>query len=145
MNDTTKKSAHHNHGATAGADSRYLTVALALIVGFLIFEVIVAVISGSVALLSDAGHMLADAAAIAGSLFAIRLAARPTSVRWTFGLKRAEILRATVDISESVSLTSKTMTGRLPMISPRRLWRIAGFALRKGYATQPPTSSIPES
>ena len=87
----------HSHGSAAGADSRYLAVALALIVGFMVAEVSVAIVSGSLALLSDAGHMLTDAAAIAGSLVAIRLAARPSSSRWTFGFKRAEILSAAVN------------------------------------------------
>ena len=97
MNDEKQKPAPHSHGSSSGADSRYLTVALALIVGFLIVEVIVAIFSGSLALLSDAGHMLTDAAAIAGSLLAIRLAARPTSAKWTFGFKRAEILSAAIN------------------------------------------------
>jgi cobalt-zinc-cadmium efflux system protein len=52
------------------------------------------VISGSLALLSDAGHMLSDVGAIAGALWAIRLAARPAAGAWTFGWKRAEILSA---------------------------------------------------
>jgi cobalt-zinc-cadmium efflux system protein len=54
-------------------------------------------IVGSQAILSAAGHMLTDVVAKAGSLLAIRLAARPTSVRWTFGFKRAEILSAAVE------------------------------------------------
>ena len=87
----------HAHGAGADADTRYLAVALALIVGFMVVEVVVAIVSGSLALLSDAGHMLTDAAAIAGSLVAIRLAGRPSSIRWTFGFKRAEILSAAVN------------------------------------------------
>jgi len=87
----------HTRVADADADSRYLAVALALIVGFMIVEVAVAILSGSLALLSDAGHMLTDAAAISGSLVAIRLAARPSSIRWTFGFKRAEILSAAVN------------------------------------------------
>lgn len=84
----------HSHAIAPNADRRYLAVALALIVGFMIVEVIVAVVSGSLALLSDAGHMLTDAGAIAASLWAIILAARPARVIWTFGFKRAEILSA---------------------------------------------------
>ena len=57
-------------------------------------EVITAVISGSLALLADAGHMLADVGAIGGALWAIRLAGRPAAGSWTFGWKRAEILSA---------------------------------------------------
>ncbi|RPE73725.1 MULTISPECIES: cation diffusion facilitator family transporter [unclassified Frondihabitans] len=92
-----EKGHSHSHGASPDANTRLLSIALALMVGFLIVEVVVAIISGSLALLSDAGHMLTDAAALAGSLVAIRLAARPSSSRWTFGLKRAEILSAAVN------------------------------------------------
>jgi cobalt-zinc-cadmium efflux system protein len=60
-------------------------------------EVIVAVTARSLALLSDAGHMLADIGAIAGALWAIRLAARPPAGAWTFGWKRAEIIAAAVN------------------------------------------------
>jgi len=84
----------HTHGVAAGADTRYLSIALALIVGFMVVEVVVALTSGSLALLSDAGHMLTDAGAIGASLWAIRLAARPATGSWTFGWKRAEILSA---------------------------------------------------
>jgi cobalt-zinc-cadmium efflux system protein len=82
------------HGVSAGADRRYLSIALALIVGFMVVEVVVAMVSGSLALLSDAGHMISDAGAIAVSLWAIRLVARPATGVWTFGWKRAEILSA---------------------------------------------------
>src|ERR1700744_529629 len=84
----------HAHGPGAHSDRRYLLTALALLAAFMIAEVIVAVISGSLALLSDAGHMLSDVGAIGGSLWAISLAARPPSGKWTYGLKRAEILSA---------------------------------------------------
>ena len=84
----------HTHGVAAGADTRYLSIALALIVGLMVVEVVVALTSGSLALLSDAGHMLTDAGAIGASLWAIRLAARPATGSWTFGWKRAEILSA---------------------------------------------------
>lgn len=84
----------HSHGVSAGADTRCLAIALALIIGFMAVEVVVALISGSLALLSDAGHMLTDAGALGASLWAIRLAARPAAGSWTFGWKRAEILSA---------------------------------------------------
>jgi len=87
----------HGHGVAAGADRRYLFIALALIIGFMVVEVAVALVSGSLALLSDAGHMLTDAGAIGASLWAIHLAARPAKGVWTFGWKRAEILSATVN------------------------------------------------
>jgi cobalt-zinc-cadmium efflux system protein len=84
----------HGHGASAGGDARYLAIALALIVGFMIGEAITAVISGSLALLADSGHMLSDAGALGASLWAARLAARPAAGAWSFGFKRAEILSA---------------------------------------------------
>jgi len=84
----------HAHGPGPGSDRRQLLAALALLGAFMIAEVITAVLSGSLALLSDAGHMLADVGAIGGALWAIRLAARPPSGKWTFGWRRAEILSA---------------------------------------------------
>ena len=71
--------------------------ALGLLAGFLLVEVVVAVLSGSLVLLSDAGHMLSDVAAIGASLWAISLAARPARGVYTFGWKRAEILSAAVN------------------------------------------------
>jgi cobalt-zinc-cadmium efflux system protein len=84
----------HRHGVTSDADYRYLVIALSLLIAFMTFEVVIAFVSGSLALLSDAGHMLADVGAIAAALWAIRLAARPAAGAWTFGWKRAEILSA---------------------------------------------------
>jgi cobalt-zinc-cadmium efflux system protein len=84
----------HAHGLDAGADRRYLLAALGLLAAFMIAEVIVALASGSLALLSDAGHMLSDVGAIGAALWAMRLAARPATGAWTFGWKRAEILSA---------------------------------------------------
>jgi len=84
----------HDHGIAVNADRRYLLTALALLAGFMALEVVVAFVSGSLALLSDAGHMLSDVGAIAGSLWAMSLAARPAAGAWTFGWKRAEILSA---------------------------------------------------
>jgi len=74
-----------------------LSVALALIVAFMLAEVAIGVLSRSLALISDSAHMLTDAAALVLALVAIRLAARPARGRFTFGLKRAEILSAQVN------------------------------------------------
>jgi cobalt-zinc-cadmium efflux system protein len=89
--------AGHSHGVEADADRRGLTVALGLIVAFMVVEVATGVIAHSLALLSDAGHMLADAAAIGFSLFALRLASRPARGAMTFGFRRVEILAAQVN------------------------------------------------
>jgi len=86
--------AGHSHGANADADHRKLSAALGLILTFMAVEVAAGVVAHSLALLSDAGHMLADAAAIGFSLFALRLAARPARGAMTFGFKRMEILSA---------------------------------------------------
>jgi cobalt-zinc-cadmium efflux system protein len=84
----------HVHLPGRDADRRALTIALALIVGFIAVEVAVGVLASSLALLSDAAHMLTDAAAIALSLVAARLALRPARGAMTYGLARTEILSA---------------------------------------------------
>jgi cobalt-zinc-cadmium efflux system protein len=86
--------AGHSHGASADADRGKLTIALALILGFMAAEVVTGIVANSLALLSDAAHMLTDAAAIGLSLVAIRLARRPAEGRMTYGFKRVEILSA---------------------------------------------------
>jgi cobalt-zinc-cadmium efflux system protein len=75
-------------------DTRALKQALALLLAFMTAEVVVAIVSSSLALLADAAHMLTDAAALAVALVAARLAARPAKGAMTFGLGRAEILSA---------------------------------------------------
>jgi len=84
----------HSHGVSADADTGKLAIALVLIAGFMLVEVVIGVVASSLALLSDAAHMLTDAGAIALSLVALRLARRPARGAMTFGLKRAEILSA---------------------------------------------------
>jgi cobalt-zinc-cadmium efflux system protein len=84
----------HSHSVNADADRRYLAIGLALLVGFMLVEVVVGVIASSLALISDAGHMLTDAGAIVLALLTMRLAARPAQGAMTYGLKRAEILSA---------------------------------------------------
>src|SRR3984885_3204335 len=85
---------HHAGTPSVDTDRRALTIALLLLVTFMVFEVGSAVASNSLVLLADAGHMLVDVGAIAGSLVAIRLAARPETGSHTYGMKRAEILAA---------------------------------------------------
>jgi cobalt-zinc-cadmium efflux system protein len=84
----------HSHGVHADAARGPLTVALGLIVAFMGVEVAAGVIAHSLALLSDAAHMLTDAGAIGFSLLAMRLASRPAQGAMTFGLRRVEILSA---------------------------------------------------
>jgi len=86
------------HRQTAAARSRgRLTATLALTCGFLVIEVAGALWSGSLALLADAGHMLADAGGLGLALFAIWIAGRPPTPAKTYGYYRAEILAAFVN------------------------------------------------
>src|SRR6187549_2417014 len=82
----------HTHSVSADADGRYLTIALALIVGFMAFEVVVGIVAHSLALLSDAAHMLTDAGALALSLVVLRYVRRPGGGALTYGRRRAEVL-----------------------------------------------------
>jgi cobalt-zinc-cadmium efflux system protein len=86
----------HAHGHTYGGadDARRLTLALALIVAFMVGEVVAGILADSLALLSDAAHMLTDAGALVMSLVVLRLAAQPAGGNRTFGLRRSEILRS---------------------------------------------------
>ena len=82
----------HNHGR--GADRRALAITFVLTAAFTIVEVVGGLITGSLALLADAGHMLSDALSLGVALFAVWLAGRPSTPNRSFGYKRAEILAA---------------------------------------------------
>ncbi|MDW5594402.1 cation diffusion facilitator family transporter [Conexibacter stalactiti] len=84
----------HSHGHGAVRDARALKIALTLILAFMSVEVVVGVVASSLALLSDAAHMLTDAAALALSLLALRIARRPARGAMTYGFGRVEILSA---------------------------------------------------
>jgi cobalt-zinc-cadmium efflux system protein len=86
----------HSHGHARGGreDARRLGLALALILAFMAGEIVVGILAHSLALLSDAAHMLTDAGALAMSLVVLRLAAQPARGNRTFGLRRSEILSA---------------------------------------------------
>jgi len=90
---------HHGHAHAAGgeADRSRLTWTLGLLAAFIAVEVATGVLARSLALLSDAAHMLTDAGALALSLLALRLAARPAAGAMTFGFRRVEILSAQVN------------------------------------------------
>jgi cobalt-zinc-cadmium efflux system protein len=82
----------HTHSVATDADGRYLTIAFLLIVGFMVFEVVVGILAHSLALLSDAAHMLTDAGALALSLVVLRYVRRPGGEALTYGRRRAEVL-----------------------------------------------------
>jgi len=87
----------HSHAPSADADRRWLGLALGLILAFMAVEVVAGILADSLALLSDAAHMLTDAGSIALALVAARLASRPAAGRFTFGLGRAEIISAQIN------------------------------------------------
>lgn len=89
---------HHSHahgGSAPGRNNRVaLTVSLIITAGIMILEFVGGLFTNSLALLSDAGHMLSDATSLALSLFATVLALRPPSPKKTYGFYRFEILAA---------------------------------------------------
>src|SRR5437763_16391376 len=89
----------HSHAASLGAPAAQRALIWALIVtgGMALVEVIGAFWSGSLALLSDAGHMATDAAALGLALFAARIARRPPSRRASYGYARAQVLAGFVN------------------------------------------------
>ena len=84
----------HGHGPSREADRRWLVAALVVLLVFMAGEVVVGIVARSLALLTDAGHLLSDAAALGLAVVALQLAARPATGAYTYGLKRAEILSA---------------------------------------------------
>jgi cobalt-zinc-cadmium efflux system protein len=84
----------HGHAHAGQANRRRLGIALALAASYMAVEVVGGLITGSLALLADAGHMLSDVAALGLALFASWMAGRPSGRRWTYGLARVEILAA---------------------------------------------------
>ena len=89
--------AHDHQHSAAGAHRGRLVVVFAITVAVLLVEVAGAALSGSLALLADAGHVLADGTGIGLALLAVRFAARPATAQRTFGYYRVEILAAVVN------------------------------------------------
>lgn len=105
--------AHDDHGhehqqrdrPVERVSRRPLAIAFAITATFLIVEVIGGLVTGSLALLADAGHMATDAAALALSLFAVWLARRPATPERSFGYLRAEVLAALVNAGSLVAIS----------------------------------------
>jgi cobalt-zinc-cadmium efflux system protein len=87
----------HAHSPQEGRDARALAAALAITLAYTVAEVVGGILTDSLALLADAGHMLSDNASIALALFALWLSRRPPTPQRSFGFKRAEILAALVN------------------------------------------------
>jgi cobalt-zinc-cadmium efflux system protein len=94
----------HEHDVRAGS-ARALGLALALTAGYTVVEVVAGILTGSLALLADAAHMLSDNVSIALALFAVWLARRPATPERTYGYKRAEVLAALVNGLTLVALS----------------------------------------
>jgi len=84
----------HGPGAWRETDRRALLIAAGLTAGFMLAEVAGGLLTGSLALIADAGHMLSDSFSLFLALGAVALASRPVTPKRTFGFKRAEILAA---------------------------------------------------
>jgi len=84
----------HDHAHGAGSNRTRLAIALSIVVVVLVAEVVGAALSGSLALLADAGHMSSDAIGLMVALVATLVAARPATDRHTFGFQRVEVLAA---------------------------------------------------
>ena len=102
----------HDHGARAAGSAaertenrRRLTWALVLAASFMVAEAVGGWVSGSLALLADAGHMLSDVAALGLSLFALQMATKPADRRRTYGYHRVEILAALANGAVLVALS----------------------------------------
>lgn len=93
---------HHHRGA----DSRRLALTLGLVLLYMAAEVVGGLLTGSLALLADAGHMLSDAGALGLAVFAMRLARRPPTARRTYGFYRTEILAALVNGAALVAVAA---------------------------------------
>jgi cobalt-zinc-cadmium efflux system protein len=97
---------HHPPVEAAGRDSmRRLGLSLGLTAGLMVAEAVGGWLSGSLALISDAGHMLTDSASLGLSLLAMLFAARPADPRRTFGFRRAEVLAAQINVGALMALS----------------------------------------
>jgi len=127
----------HSHASTTagGAHRRRLVVVLGLTLAVLVAEVVGAVLSGSLALLADAGHMATDAAGLALALAAVSLAQRPARGRRTFGWQRVEILAAVANgmlllaVAAYVLIEAIRRIGRPPEIGAGLMLVVASVGL----------------
>ncbi|HET6233279.1 MAG TPA: cation diffusion facilitator family transporter [Longimicrobiaceae bacterium] len=95
----------HSHGPASARNVRRLTYTLALAAAYMVAEAVGGYLANSLALLADAGHMLSDVAALALSLFAIRIAQKPATLQRTYGFHRTEILAALANASTLIAIS----------------------------------------
>ncbi|TWO92144.1 cation transporter [Bacillus velezensis] len=87
----------HNHNHAGGSNKKVLLISFIMITGYMIIEAIGGFLTNSLALLSDAGHMLSDSISLMVALIAFKLAEKKASYHKTFGYKRFEILAAVIN------------------------------------------------
>ncbi|MBB6099235.1 cobalt-zinc-cadmium efflux system protein [Deinobacterium chartae] len=97
---------NHDHNHAHGSDRRRLGIALGLTATLMVAEIVGGLASGSLALLSDAGHMASDAVALILSLTAAYVAARPASARRSYGWRRSEVLAALANAAGLLAVTA---------------------------------------
>lgn len=106
MDPSTAMGSHHDHAHAADQDQRRLLLTFVLVAAYMVAEVIGGWLSGSLALLADAGHMLSDAGALLLALFALRIGRRPASTSHTFGYRRAEVLAAVANGAALIAIAA---------------------------------------
>ena len=132
----------HDHAHGAGSNRTRLAIALAIVVVVLVAEIIGAVVSGSLALLADAGHMSSDAIGLLVALVATVVAARPATDRHTFGFQRVEVLAAllngvllsVVAVSVGVEAVRRLITPADAHVVPVPMLIVAGIGLLANVA-----------
>src|ERR1051326_2535901 len=90
-------SSQDRHESTAASSERRLTIVVSMAAAYMLAEVVGGLVTGSLALLADSGHMLGDVLGLAMALGAIRFARRPATAGKTYGFYRAEILAALIN------------------------------------------------
>ncbi len=124
----------HSHApAVTGGNEKRVLGAMLLTAGFMLVEIIGGVLSGSLALIADAGHMATDAAALALAFIAFRLAARPANPSQSYGYHRAETLAAFVNAIAMIALVAWIIYEAVmrffephPILGGMMLWVAAG-------------------
>jgi cobalt-zinc-cadmium efflux system protein len=127
--------AHGDPGSLSEGHERRLLWTLALAAAYMLAEAVGGWLTGSLALLADAGHMLSDVAALGLSVFAIRIARRPPTLTRTYGHHRTEILAALVNgamlvaISIYVIVEACRRLGAPPAVNAPAMMAVAGGGL----------------
>ena len=126
----------HGHGYPGAAHRWRLQTAFVLVAVFFVIELVTGVVSGSLALLSDAGHMAADVVALGAALVATRIAARPdTTGRRTFGSYRAEVFASglavllMLGVSIYIAVEAVARVGSMAEVSPGPMLLVGAVGL----------------